>query len=251
MKGSNYEFLRDENYGIHQFGYNDDVDGAASIWSGVGAFPWADVGTNEATTIKSGDAKDAAAGVGLRTVSVQGLVNQTSGDATTGKLTRETVTLNGTTAVTMTNEFAFIIRIKGLTAGSETDNAGIITAYHGSDDIAVMQAGENRTEMAVMVVPGFTKDGHAIKGAWLLGFYASVAKTADVYADVVLRGMGDSNGTVWLPYARTVVSRSTPVTKKLMIPKYVKPGFKLDLYCEAISAANADMSGGFYLRYDV
>jgi hypothetical protein len=246
----NIFLLRDENFGLHQFGYNDDVDAAETIWSGDGAFPWADVGTNETTTIKSTDVKDDAAGVGLRTVSVIGLVNQTEADATTGQITTETVSMDGTTAVTMANKFSFIYRIVGLTAGSETDNAGDITAYHGSDDIAVMQAAENRTEMAVMVIPGFTADGHAIKGAWVLGWYAYAAKTTSAYADIVLKGMG-CNSEVWSPFARGVLSQTSPIYHNFDIPKYMTPGCKVELDAEAVSAANFAISGGFYLRYDI
>lgn len=245
-------YLRDENYGLHQFGYNSDVDGAETIWSGDGAFPWVDVGTNETTTIESADAKDDGdpAGVGLRTVQVVGLVNQTAGDATTGKIVSETVTMNGTTAVTMTNLFSFVYRVKGLTAGSEANNAGALTVKHGTDDIAVMLAGENRTEMAVMVIPGFTADGFAIKGAWVLGWYAYAAKTSSVYADVVLKGMG-CGSSVWAPFARGVVSQTSPIYHNFDIPKYMTPGCKLELDIEAVSAGNLAVSGGFYLKYDV
>lgn len=249
---SEFIYLKDENYGIHQFGYNNDVDAAETIWSGDGAFPWADVGANEATTIKSSDVKDDGdpAGVGLRTVQVIGLVNQTSGDATTGKITSETVTMNGTTAVTLANEYSFIYRIKGLTAGSETDNAGAITAYHGADDIAVMLAGENRSEMAVMVIPGYTIDGFPLKGAWVLGWYAYVAKTSSTYADIVLKGMG-CGSSVWTPFARGVVSQTSPIYHNFDIPKFMSPGCKIELDVEAVSATNLPISGGFALKYEV
>lgn len=245
-------FMKSDDFGIHQFGYNNDVDAAETIWSGDGAFPWADVGTNETTTIESSDVKDDGdpAGVGLQTIQVTGLVNQTAADFTTGKIVDETVVMNGTTAVTMTNLFSFIYRIRGLTAGSEADNAGTLTAKHGTDDIAVMLPGENRTEMAVMVVPGFTRDGYAIKGAWVLSWYAFAAKTTTAYADMVLKGMG-CGSSVWTPIARAVVGQTAPLYHEFEVPTYLSPGCKVMLDAEAVSAANFPISGGFVLKYEV
>ena len=243
-------FMQSDDFGLHQFGYNNDVDAAETIWSGDGVFPWVDVGANEATTIVSADAKDDGTGVGLRTIQVTGLVNQTAADASTGRITDETVTMDGTTAVTMTNHFSFIYSIRGLTAGSETDNAGAITAKHGTDDIAVMLAGENRTEMGVMVVPGFTRDGHAIKGAWVLSWYAYAAKTTAAFADMVLKGMG-CGSTVWQTMARGVVTQASPIQHTFDVPTFMTPGCKVMLDAEAVSAANFAISGGFVLKYEV
>jgi hypothetical protein len=67
---------------------------------------------------------------------------------------------------------------------------------------------------------------------------------------MVIKAMNAGN-TVMIPLARAVVGRSSPHEFSFDIPKYIKPGTKIDLQVEAISAANSQVSGGFYLRYDI
>lgn len=135
---------------INKFGANADIDLGSSetVWSTGGLYPWASVATAQAVEIVSSDANDTSAGTGARTVEVQGL------DAN-WDLQTETVTLNGTTAVDLTNTFLRVFRMKVLTAGSGNANAGtIILRLDGAGDtLSTIEAGDNQTLMALYSVP--------------------------------------------------------------------------------------------------
>lgn len=96
----------------------------------------------------SGDAADAAAGTGARTVRVYGI----DGD---GDPNYEDFTLNGTTQVAGTTTWKRIIGAKVLTAGSGGVNAGAIQVSNtGQTEVyATIAAGENVTINARIYVP--------------------------------------------------------------------------------------------------
>jgi len=131
---------------IYPVGSNSDVDtGAAEdVWAGGGAYSWpASAG---ATTIVSGSAADAAGGTGARTVEVIGL-------AAGYVQQRETVTLNGTTAVTLTGTYLRILDCRVRTAGSGQVNAGALTIAVGGTTAGVVPAGAGRLNAALYTVP--------------------------------------------------------------------------------------------------
>ncbi len=77
--------IKSNDFGINVFGFNDDVDGAETVWSHTGAYPWANAAANAAVTVESAQAADkgtATAGTGLRTILVEGLQLQTIGGVT-------------------------------------------------------------------------------------------------------------------------------------------------------------------------
>lgn len=139
---------------LNKFGENPDVDtgGAESVWDGGGLYPWASLASAQALEIVSASANDDSAGTGARTVEVQGL------DANYD-LQTETVTLDGTTEVDLTNTFLRVFRMKVLTAGSGGVNAGIITLRldGAGATVANILAGENQTLMAIYTVPRYHK----------------------------------------------------------------------------------------------
>lgn len=87
------------------------------IWSGGGQFPW--ITTAAALEAVSTSANDAAAGTGLRTMTINGL------DSSFNPVT-EIVTMNGTTPVALANQFFRINEVRIRTAGSTRVNAGDI-----------------------------------------------------------------------------------------------------------------------------
>jgi hypothetical protein len=100
------------------FGFNDDVDQTqVSVWPlpSLITFPSAAL----QMTVSSTSANDTSAGTGARTVVVQGL------DANYNEVT-ETVTMNGQTAVTMTNALLRVNYAYVATAGSGNSAAGNI-----------------------------------------------------------------------------------------------------------------------------
>ena len=100
------------------FGFNPDVDTAqVSVWPlpSLITFPAAAI----QMTVSSSSANDTSAGTGARTVVVQGL------NANYNEVT-ETVTMNGQTAVTMTNALLRVNYAYVVTAGSGNSAAGDI-----------------------------------------------------------------------------------------------------------------------------
>jgi len=145
----------------HVVGSNADIDQTAEdVWAGGGTYAWPAAAA--ATTIVSASAEDdlltaaEAAGTGAHTVRVTGLL-------ASGVVARETVTLNGTGAVTLANQYLRILDAVVLTAGTGGTNAGAVSVKHSSTTIAIMPAGAGRTNGALYTVPGGRR---ARIGAW-------------------------------------------------------------------------------------
>ena len=136
---------------ILKFGRNADVDvGTEDIWSAGGV--WVQPTAARVHAIVSTDAKDTSNGVGARTINVLGLSSAYAPIS-------ETVTLNGTTPVNTASSYIMIYRMYVITAGSELDNAGVISATAATDSTvtAEIRAGENQTLMAIYQIPaGYT-----------------------------------------------------------------------------------------------
>lgn len=81
---------------------------------------WVPLTTAQNHEVLSSSVSDTSAGTGARTIFVQGL----DGDY---NYLQETVTLNGITAVQLTNAFLFINTVTVLTAGSASSNVGNLT----------------------------------------------------------------------------------------------------------------------------
>ena len=100
------------------FGFNPDVDSTqVSVWPLPILIPFPAAAIQ--MTVSSASANDTSAGTGARTIVVQGL------DANYNEVT-ETVTMNGQTAVTMTNALLRVNYAYVLTAGSGNGAAGDI-----------------------------------------------------------------------------------------------------------------------------
>ena len=87
----------------------------------------------------SSSTSDAAAGTGARTITVEGLT-------TNYELVTETATMNGTSAVALTNLFIRVLDVRVATAGSGTLNAGNITirTVSGSNAVGYIIANAGR-----------------------------------------------------------------------------------------------------------
>jgi hypothetical protein len=128
---------------VHKFGANFDIDNNSepeTVWTAGGLYPWSSLATAQTIYCISTDGADTG------TLEIQGL------DANY-ELQSETVTLNGTTAVTTSNEYLRVYRMVYL---DSADNAGIITARVTSGTgtvVAQVDAGFNQTLMAIYTVP--------------------------------------------------------------------------------------------------
>lgn len=139
-----------------KFGFNPDVDGALeTIWTQGGLYSYLSAAT--ILKVSSSSTDDTAAGTGARTVEIFGL------DGNYNEIS-ETVTLNGQTAVNTTNSYLRINRGIVRSAGSGSNNAGVIYAGTGAVTSGVpankylsIAIGDNQTLMALWTVPaGYT-----------------------------------------------------------------------------------------------
>jgi hypothetical protein len=199
---------------INKFGRNDDVDNAAAedIWDGGGV--WNEPTVGQVYTMTSTSSADTSDGTGARTVQVSGLLS------TTGLLVNETITLNGTSWVTLTNNLQMVHRIMVLTAGSGGVNAGTIYAVGNTDGTVTAQinVGNNQTLMAILKIPA-ESDG------CLLGYYASANKATGQTATVNTILKAKANGEVWQikEIVGLIKDGSSNITRRYLVPSCFEP----------------------------
>lgn len=135
---------------MYKFGRNSDVDsGNEDVWEGGGTYTGMPTTVGETVEVFSSDANDDDGDTGARTMTIFGL------DANWEEQS-ETLTLNGTTAVTSTGTYVRVNRAVILTAGSSGSNEGTITCRHTTTTaniFFIMQAGRNQTSVAAFTVP--------------------------------------------------------------------------------------------------
>ncbi len=156
---------------VNKFGRNPDVDiGTEDVWSQGGT--WVPPTVARLHNFTSSSPNDTAAGTGLRTLLVTGLLS-------TYVETTETITLNGVGAVATVNAYIFISRIRGLTAGSGGTNAGTILATAQTDGTVSMVIGKGQSQLAIYQVPaGYT--------AYMSQWWVSMQGAANARVDAEL-----------------------------------------------------------------
>lgn len=174
---------------INKFGYNSSVGSSYETIT--------DLGTNNLPTtaavvsVVSASSADDDGSTGAEKVEIQGL------DADYN-LQIEEVTMNGTTAVTTTNTFIRVFRMRVTEAGSGGVNAGNITASIGGSDVARILADQGQTLMAVYTVP-------AGKKAYLVKFQGSLSKNQEANFQLRVKNGGAWNVKgLWGTFAQTV-----------------------------------------------
>lgn len=196
---------------INIFGQNNDIDiGTEDIW-GTGGY-W--VTPTAATTVNfvSSSTSDAAAGVGARTVKIEGLdgsYNQVS----------ETLTLNGTTIVASVLSYFIIHKITVLTAGTSQTNVGTITTQWTGGGTPVgpsVTIGKAQTQFCVYQVPsgytGFLEQfGGGTQGGGTLDLELSIKPFGGVYNlrnKIALNITGTSNADYDYKYPLKILEKS-------------------------------------------
>jgi hypothetical protein len=193
---------------VNKFGFNPDVNGSnfEEIWDVSTSYTWK---TSASTvTVKSDDSSDTSAGSGARTVEIQGL------DGSYNPIS-ETITMNGTSNVTSSNSYLRIFRMKVLTAGSQEENDGDITATHTGTVIAQISEENNQTLMAVYTV----KSGYT---AYLTSFFIGMERNVEAAIRLDVR----PEGSVF-QVKRYIVSDSA--TESLPFKPYLKIEEKSDI----------------------
>lgn len=203
-------------------GYNADVDtGTEDLWPAGGAYAFPAAAAT--TTILSSSANDAAAGTGARTVQVVGL------DANFRKI-QETATMNGTSAVTLTNSYLRILYTYIVTAGSGATNAGAIDVKHSSTVISEMAAAAGRSQAAFWTASS-DRNGWKVSGITLVA-------TNAVAGGVIGKLWTRKSGKFWqLRHMIAVYGSTTPsFRQKFDSPIYLDSGE--DVRLEATSSAD-------------
>jgi len=220
---------------INKFGRNADVDSAAAedIWDGGGV--WNEPTVGQVFTMTSTSAADTSAGTGARTVQVSGLISST------GLLANETITLNGTSWVTLTNNYQMIHRLIVLTAGTGGVNAGTIYAVGNTDGTVTAQIniGNNQTLMAIFKIPAGS-DG------CLLGYYASANKATGQTATINTILKTKPNGEVWqiTEVVGLIKDGSSNVVRKYFVPSCFEPLTTIKITMDS-NVDDVDGSAGF------
>ena len=165
---------------INKFGYNTSVGTNFETITDLGGDQYYPTSAGIVSVVSS-DANDDDGDTGARTMEIQGL------DGNYEEIS-ETITLNGTSAVTTTASFHRVFRMRVLTAGSSGTNEGNITASIGGNDVArITAANGGQTLMAVYTVP-------AGKKGYLDDFHGSLSKNQEAVFMIRTR---DSVGGAW------------------------------------------------------
>ena len=166
---------------VNKFGTNTDVDAAEDIWDGGGTYAWPSAAA--ATTIVSSSTDDDGdpAGTGAQTVKVYGLDSN-------WLMISETVTMNGTGAVTLENQYLRVFRAHTVAVGSGAVNAGNIQVKHGATVLAQITAGKGQTLMALYTIPADFAQAEIRK------WYASIAVKISTGAEMELMTRTDGEG---------------------------------------------------------
>ncbi|MGB0897531.1 MAG: hypothetical protein ACPGRW_09445 [Flavobacteriaceae bacterium] len=220
---------------VSKFGYNPSVGTTTyeSIWEGSNVYPWQTVA--DQLEVLSSSANDTSAGTGARTVELEGL------DSSWNILT-ETVTMNGTTAVTTTGSFLRIFRARVVTAGSGLINAGDITIRDQDTSttraLITNSAGKSmgQTLMAVYTVP-------AGKTAYLKNINFSSAKDLEQRYRLMARD-NTVTDAAWNVKEFVTGRGGFGDLDKYAINKYIE---KTDLDLQVLASATSSAAGGFEL----
>ena len=162
---------------VHKFGANFDVDNNSepeTVWTGGGLYPWSALNVAKTLYILSNDSNEEG------TVELQGLDEDYN-------VVTETVTLNGSTAVTTLNTFLRVYRMIYIDDGG--GNVGVITARVDSPSgtvVAQIEGVLSQTLMCVYTVPaGYT--------AYMMALDFSVQKNKDAQVLMMQRTFNTNN----------------------------------------------------------
>lgn len=166
---------------INKFGYNTSVGLNFETITDLGGDQYYPTSAGIVSVVSS-DANDDDGDTGARTVEIQGL------DGNYEEIS-ETITMNGTSAVTTTASFHRVFRMRVLTAGTTGTNEGNITASIGGNNVArISSANGGQTLMAVYTVPAGCK-------GYLTNFQGSLSKNQE--AVFMIRTKNGAESSAW------------------------------------------------------
>lgn len=141
---------------VNKFGHNLATTTGEDVWGGGGLYAF--YPTNAQTVwAQSSSAGDDTSSTGAHTVVFYGLDSNWLEAS-------ETVTMDGTTSVALTNTYIRMFRGVVSTIGTTASNVGTITVTNGAGTVAIhIGAGDGQTQHAVYTVPG-NKTAYFITG---------------------------------------------------------------------------------------
>ena len=223
---------------INKFGENPEIDTSSApedVWNGGGIYTGFPDGAAETLDIFSSSASDAAAGVGMRTIRLEGL------DAN-GYYQTEDMTLNGTTAVTTTATWTRMSRAFGLTGGSSQENVGTITIRHTTTTANVfgsLPPTYGQTAIAAYTIP-MGKKGLLTKVYGVARSTNTTVRIAEL--DVLIRHSGTG---IWRRIRPTQAMLYAPLQLDFHGGYLLPELCDIKLQVEAVSSNSTDVSGGF------
>lgn len=235
------DFWVEQGKGIHtelttilKFGRNPSVTTTASdLWDPrtVSTFP----NTPTLITVVSGSADDNAVTTGAATMEISGLDTNFLDQ-------NETISLLGVGTVTSANSYIRVHNMIIRTAGSQGKNVGTITAtYQGTGTAAMIQPGNNQTQMAIYTVPANKK---ALLTAWNINMNVSAGAASSVDADLLIRPTGE---VYQIKSHLGVVKDGSSDIRREFLP-YMRIDSKTDIKIRNVaSAVTTDFHGGFDL----
>lgn len=202
---------------VEKFGRNPNIGTATTpedVWFGGGIYTGQpSTGNPETIEVFSDNAADSAAGTGLRTLRVVGLLTS---DSTT--YVSEDLIMNGVTPVTSVNSWYRINRVFGLTGGSSETNVGTLTVRHTitiANIFAVISPGVSQTQIAAWTVPA---SRNLIVNRLLISIARSGGNPGSANIQLVVREFGSS---IWRAIQNFELTTATDLQQNglsLLIP---------------------------------
>jgi hypothetical protein len=211
-----------------------DADDFETVWDvPKAAYPWPT--SAQTTTVSSNDTSDTSGGTGARTIEVQGLDGNWD-------FQKETVTMNGTSNVTLSTQFFRVFRIKVLTAGSQGTNDGDIDVKHGSTVIGRITEAVGQSLMAVFTI-GRNQKGYLYE--WHSEIGPKIGGTADKTGRSYLQARTDGSVFQTKDY-RYHQSDGQQIDQKYQCPLVFpeKTDIQINVFCET---GNNALTAGFFI----
>lgn len=226
---------------VRKFGRNPDVDTTTdpeTIWEVGGVYTgW--VSAAATTTIVSDSVEDDVltageiAGTGALTVRVEGV------DAN-HKHIIETVSMNGTAAVTLGTDLLRCFRAYVVTAGTGGTNAGNIQVKHGSTVLAQITAGDGQTMQALYTTPKTDRNGLTYTGAFLLGYAATLIKNTNTAVEMEILFRPD--GGAWRVLESFGMVQAGTSSLQVLFPEPISIGTGTDIEMRCLETSSNDAS---------
>lgn len=234
---------------VIKFGFTDDADTGedTDLWDG------ASLPLNQSLYIPptaarihqivSDNAGDAAAGVGARTVVIQGLQGWTTAE------TSETVTMNGLTNVPTVKSYVVINRMSVATHGATSMNEGIITATADVDGTLSAQIRLNAAGNGIGYTQSTIHGFPSTQSAFFIDYYGTGVRAAQSLSVVpILKADLSPDLFQNISLAQHIVNAQTDGSSYvrhefLLQPLFIGP--KLFKLSTQASANNTSVAGGY------